>query len=230
MTSLHTNPSHYPTMRGNLLLRSLTAQDAQFLSPYLTRVHFTPGDVVAAPDKHSTAAYFPETAILCFREALSSPSRPVVGLVGQEGMIGWSLLMGCPPSLIASVDMHGGSALAIPADKLIEACRHSASLNVALLRFAHNFIAQMACTIASTAFDTIERRVARWLLMVHDRTEGDSMELTHDHIGGALHVRRASVTDCLHMLEGELILRCTRGRVLVRDRARLEAIAGTSYG
>lgn len=189
------------------------------------------GEVVASPDTELSMIYFPETVVLCFREALREERQPVVGVVGFEGMIGWSLLMGSARStFLAVAEIHAGTALAISSARLLEACSISATLNAVMLRYAHNFMTQMACTIASNACDVMERRVARWLLMLHDRLDGDTIDVTHDHMGSALHVRRASVTDCLHVLEGEGILRCTRGRIVIRDRVRLEQLAGCSYG
>ena len=66
--------------------------------------------------------------------------------------------------------------------------------------------------------------------MFHDRSAGDELRLTHDMLAMLLNVRRASVTDALHILEGERLVRCTRGRVLVRDRIGLQVRAGYSYG
>jgi CRP-like cAMP-binding protein len=78
--------------------------------------------------------------------------------------------------------------------------------------------------------DALEKRLARWLLMNHDRLEGDRIKLTHDQLGVMLGVRRATVTDTLHILEGEGMIRCNRGVIEVCDRKRLLDFAGESYG
>jgi hypothetical protein len=66
--------------------------------------------------------------------------------------------------------------------------------------------------------------------MCHDRIDGDEIRLMHEHIGRMLGVRRATVTDTLHVLEGRLAIRNTRGSIVVRDRRVLEELAGHSYG
>jgi hypothetical protein len=228
---LQSNPNRRTSLRGNLLLRELLRTDAELLEPYVQRVELTTGAVVAAPDAPLATVYFPETVVLCFRDTRRGDCQPAVGLVGLEGMVGWPLLMGGERSpFLAAVEMHGGTALTLPASRLLEACAVSETLRAALLRYADSFILQLASTICSNLADTMERRIARWILMLHDRSEGDALDLTHDHLANALHVRRASVTDCLHCLEGDQVVRCTRGKLVVRDRARLEQIAGFAYG
>lgn len=98
------------------------------------------------------------------------------------------------------------------------------------LGFIETFMVQMGRTLASNLRDPIERRLSRWLLMCHDRLDGDEIHITHKYIGAMLGVRRASVTDSLHVLEGEGAIRSGRGCILVRDRPRLELLAGEAYG
>ena len=211
----------------NLLLQSLRPFDLRLIEPHLQQTRFGAGEVLLSPRMKVAAVIFPETLFVSFRDH----QRVEVGLVGREGMLGWPLLLGSDHSqLTGIVNLEGGTALTLSADRLFEACRVSVSLNQALLRFVDNFMAQMACTIGSNAAHPVERRVARWLLMLHDRSAGNSLALTHDHLGGALHVRRATITDCLHILEGDGLLRCRRGHILIEDRAGLEQVAGAVYG
>jgi CRP-like cAMP-binding protein len=214
---------------ANLLIRLLTPADFRLIQPHLQRVRFSPGEIVVSPDTPLTRLIFPETLTVGFCD--SGRSFAQVGMVGREGIIGWPLLLGADRSMLLSIaQMEGGTGLVIGAERLRETCHISASLSSALLRFVHNFMMQMACTIVSHVSDPIEQRVARWLLMLHDRTSEDTLALTHNHVGNALNVRRASVTDCMHVLEGEGLVRCQRGRIVIRDRARLEQLAGDAYG
>lgn len=211
----------------NLLLRSLAPRDARLLAPHLTRVRLRAGDIVADPGSILDRAIFPETAIISLRDGAGV--GPETAMIGAEGMIGWSLLLGAQRTgLTAVVQLCAGSALAIRARPLREACGISATLQTSLLGFVEVLTRQLTGTISSMP-DAIEKRLARWLLMVHDRYVEDALALTHDHIAAALYVRRASITDCLHLIEGEGVIRCTRGRIVIRDRNRLEALAGSAY-
>ncbi|WP_313536881.1 Crp/Fnr family transcriptional regulator [Sphingomonas sp.] len=225
------NACYAPDIRGNVLLASLPQSDAWLLTPHLSRLHFGARDCVSRTACGSVQLIFPETAVFCVRQALLGDRQPALGLVGHEGLLGWSLLMGVEESFtLATVELQGGTALSIAARPLLDACGKSPTLRAHLLRYADNFLEQMASMLGSNTIDALERRVARWILMLHDRSDGDTLYLTHDEVARALHTRRASVTDCFHVLEGEKILRCERARLTICDRDRLMALAGCSYG
>jgi CRP-like cAMP-binding protein len=226
-----TAPKVPPGAPVNLLMRSLSPGDLRLLSAHLERVRFGGGEILVSPDIALTRVIFPEVLLVAFREGSGMRASPEIGMVGREGMIGWPLLLGSDRTALRGIaQLHGGTGLAIDAHRLRQLCALSETLKDGLLRFVHIFMTQLAGTIVSNASDPIERRMARWLLMIHDRIGEDGFDLTHDHVSSALGVRRASVTDCLHILEGEGLLRCMRGRITIRDRARLEQLAGSSYG
>ena len=215
----------------NLLLQSLSPVDASLIAPHLTRVTLAAGDAVVLPGTAHAFVYFPETAVAAFAETLEDRTLLYVGLIGVEGCIGWPALLGCPLAHDrGTIEMRGGSLLRIPAATLIDVCSVSPSLRARLLSFVRTYALQMARTIAANLRDPVEQRLARWLLMLHDRIDGDEMLLTHDRLAEALNVRRASVTDSLHVLEGHHAVRSSRGHLVVRDRACLERLAGECYG
>ena len=88
----------------------------------------------------------------------------------------------------------------------------------------------MAETMSACASHRIETRLARWILLRHDRVGGDEILVQHDEIADDLSSRRASITDSLHVIEGAGLVRCRRGRILVRDRLALETLARGYYG
>ncbi len=217
--------------RRNRLLGSLASEDYARLRPHLRGVDLAAGQCVSSLSNGHVVACFPVSLVASIAQVMPDGARFEVGLVGSEGVLGWpSLLSLVPEPQAAQVQLGGGSALVIPTERLIAACEASATLHGVLLRFIDSFAVQMSHTIVTTLRDGIEQRLARWLLMLHDRIEGDAMAITHGELASALHVRRASITDALHVLEGERMLRCTRGQIVMRDRARLRAVAGNCYG
>lgn len=88
----------------------------------------------------------------------------------------------------------------------------------------------MSSTAQCNADYTVEERLARWLLMCHDRADGDEIAITHDHMALMLSVRRPGVTVATHMLEGEGIIRARRGLITIIDREKLKGRANGSYG
>ncbi|URW74654.1 helix-turn-helix domain-containing protein [Sphingomonas donggukensis] len=217
-------------LQRNILTASLGAADAAMLAPYLCRVSVSggmrlPGGGVDAQ------VWFPETLVASICETLADGTQVDVGVVGSEGMIGWPVLLSDERVVHGSVArLDGGTALTMAADALVDLCDRRPSLRASLLRFVQSYTVQLAQTVASSLRDGIDARLARLLLMLHDRIAGDDLAVTHIELSAALNVRRASVTDWLHILEGDRIVRCTRGRIVVRDRVGLRAIAGASYG
>lgn len=215
----------------NLLVRAMTPEDFALISPHLQRIRLELDDELTTPGQPFKTLCFPEGGIVSFSDLFKDGTHVGIGHLGYEGLAGWPLLLGSDRAPHeARVTIGGGTALRIGSDRLIEACRASETLNDLLLRFVQAFIVQLSRTIVSNLTQEVEARLARWTLMAHDRLDGDEIEVTHKQIGVMLGVRRASVTDTLHLLEGEGLIRCRRGVVIVRDRAGLHALAGETYG
>jgi hypothetical protein len=106
----------------------------------------------------------------------------------------------------------------------------SPELRNVLLRYSQAFMIQTAHTALANGRAKLEERLARWLLMAHDRVNGDEVPLVHEFLALMLGVRRAGVTVALHMLEGQALIRASRGKIVVLDRQGLEEAANGLYG
>jgi CRP-like cAMP-binding protein len=154
-----------------------------------------------------------------------------VGVVGSEGVVGWTALFGCERSPYrAMVRGRDGTVLRVRTDVLTGLILARPSIGGCLNRFVSAIGVQMAETIGAFASHRIEVRLVRWLLLRHDRTGGDELLVQHDEIAVNLGARRATITDCLHILEGVGLIRCRRGKIAVRDRPGLQALAAGCYG
>lgn len=217
---------------GNLLLRSLPADEFAALAPHLERISFAVDDQIAEFGDPIGSIYFPEAAIAAIlARAEEGPRQLAVGLVGREGFIGWPLLLGddrWPHDVVMRADR--GTALRIGADTFLRITAEQPELHARMLRFANVFMMQMSRTIVSSLVHPVERRMARWILLYHDRLSADEICLTHEEFRLMLGVRRSSVTEALHRLEAHHAVRALRGRVIVRDREKLAALAGDTYG
>lgn len=215
----------------NQLIRLLDHADRGSLMKRLKRVTVEPGTLLLDTAQPITTVYFPETVTVSIERTSGTSKFIETALVGYEGMVGWSALLGCKQSpQRAVVQMRSGTVLAISTDEIVSACARSEGLLATLMRFIEVIMAQMAQAIVSHLRDSLDRRVCRWLLMRHDRVPQDQLFIRHDEISRNLGSRRPSVTDCLHVLEGERLVRCYRGRIIIRDRPGLERLAGESYG
>lgn len=159
-----------------------------------------------------------------------SGQRIEVGCIGNEGLAGVPVILGVGASPHRSFMETDGSAFVIGTDMLMTAARKNADLMSVLLRYVHVFMMQIAATALADGRYNIEQRTARWLLMAHDRLAGDELPLTHDFLALMLGVRRSSVTNALHIVEGEGAIKATRSLITVKDRHALQRLAGASYG
>jgi CRP-like cAMP-binding protein len=215
----------------NRLLASLSSQDLALLRPHLQPVTFAVGDFIARAGAQIDSICFLEQGIAGVLDSLDDDRRYAVALVGAEGFIGWPLLMGSDRSPYdVTMRAERGRALRVPAEALLAAADQSATLRLALLRFVHVLMLQMGRTIVSSLAHAVDRRMARWILLYHDRVQKDEICMTHEEFRLMLGVRRSSVTEALHRLEGEQAIRSVRARVLVHDRAKLMILAGDTYG
>jgi len=216
---------------GNRLLRALPPADFALIGPHLARVRYEVGDEIAEAGTPIGSVWFPEAGVAGILDRTDGDRRLAVGLVGREGMLGWPVLLGEErwPHDVA-MRAETGTAIVISAAALIDATERSLTLARTLLQFAHVFGVQQAQSVCSALIHPVDRRMARWVLLYHDRVEGDEIALTHEEFRLMLGVRRSSITDALHRLESERAVRGLRGRVVVRDRERLLQLAGETYG
>ena len=215
----------------NLLLRSLAEEDFALLAPSLCEAKLKVDEVLASPGEPVRTVCFPEAGIVTIADVMSDGSRLGIGHFGFDGFAGWPVLLGCERSSHeARVTADGGTGIHINPADLLAACRASEGLRDLLLRFVQLFSVQLGRTVVSSLTQSVESRLCRWTLMAHDRIEADEIQVTHAEIGVMLGVRRASVTDALHLLEGQGLIRANRGRVTIRDRDGLRRLAGETYG
>lgn len=223
-------PNIGPSTVQNRLLRSLSPTDFALLLPELEPVQLDVRHVLVTPDQPIEFVYFIERGIGSVVATATDGSRLEVGLFGRDGVSGTSLFLGVDRIPHETFMQVGGAGLRIPADKILALLGDSPTLATSMLKFVQVFTIQTAHTAVANGCYTIEERLARRLLMSHDRVDGDELPLTHEFLAIMLAVRRSGVTVATQVLEGERIIKAERGRITVLDRSGLEKTAGGSYG
>ncbi|WP_347303840.1 Crp/Fnr family transcriptional regulator [Croceibacterium sp. TMG7-5b_MA50] len=156
--------------------------------------------------------------------------RTEVGLVGREGMIGLNTILGGSEIFESIVQVDNATAIAIPAEVMLAQHAQSAALRQLVSHYLLYSMLQLSFSVVSRSNQMMEARLARWLLMCHDRMPGDEIPVTHEFLATMISAQRSGVTVTLHLLEGEGLIRANRGRITIRDRGGLELLAGTTYG
>jgi CRP-like cAMP-binding protein len=217
------------TIRNQLLAR-LPAEDFARMAGELESLPVTRGEILARPNEPVDYVYFPEDGILSLVAVSGEGHRVEAGLLGREG---FGPISGASNGGLAALEamVQGeGTFIRFPAPLFQEMLDGGGPLARGVRAFLHVMAVQVSFTALSNAAHLVEERLARWLLMCHDRLDGDRIVLTHQFLAIMLAVRRPSVTTALHLLEGNGFIHSERGVITVRDRKAMEAFAADVYG
>ncbi len=214
----------------NRLLALMAAEDFALLERHLEPLAQKKSFVLVEADGSVDHVYFPETSIGSIIATSPEGLEVEAGIFGFEGVGPLPAVFGLDRSPHCVMIQVPGTAYRIERTALGRAMERSGSLRDLLLRFAHVQGVQSNFTALSNAVHPVDERLARWLLMGHDRTFGNELALTHEFLAIMLAVRRPSVTTALHVLEGNGFIRAERGFITIRNRRGLEEFAHDAYG
>ncbi len=214
----------------NNLLRLMSPATFSAISAHLEPVDLPRGFELSEPHEEAEYAYFPETGIASIVARSPQGQHAEIGIFGRDGMTPAAVVLDAgsdPFSIFMQVE---GDGFRISTALLKPLLDQDGELKNLLGRYVQALSVQGAFTSLSNAVHHIDERLARWILMCHDRTDGDEISLTHEFLSIMLAVRRPSVTTALHVLEGRKLIYSERGVIIVRDRQALEEFAADAYG
>jgi CRP-like cAMP-binding protein len=217
------------TPTHNRLLSTIPGDEYELIAPYLKEVSFQLGDVLFQPGDNIEHVYFPTSCIISLLTDLADGSGLEVGLVGSEGIVGIAAFLGGPETKVATVQASGG-ALRLRVGLLQESFRKGGFLQKQLLRYTHALMTQISQSVVCNVRHPVEGRMARWLLMYHDRLNVDEFEMTQEFMSHMLGVRRSSVTEVALRLQEKNLISYQRGRITIVDRQGLQLFACECYG
>jgi CRP-like cAMP-binding protein len=214
----------------NLLLRALPPEAFGMLQPHMRPVELPLKFEMVTPDVPTEVVYFLERGLASLVATNSDDESVEVGHIGHDGMAGAHVLLKVNQTPNRTFIQVEGSGISVSVSALLSAVEQVPSANDVLLRYVHCCELQLAHSALANARYNMPERLARWILMCHDRLQDDYLPLTHEFLSLMLGVRRSGVTDQTHFLEGIHAIKATRGNIKVLDRLKLEDIAGGSYG
>ena len=225
-----TSPSRRSLRPRNRLLAALSPADLALLQPHLNSLAVAVRHEIERPNRRIDAVYFMDAGIASVVAVQADKTEVEVGLVGPEGMTGIAVVLGGDQSPHSTYIQFAGEAQRIKADELRKAMRASESLNSLLLKYVQVFNVQTTHTAIANARAHVNQRLARWLLMAHDRTGDKTLPLTHEFLALMLAVRRPGVTEALQSLRRQKLIENGRNKIVVLNRTGIEKVAGNSYG
>ncbi len=217
---------------SNKVLVAIPHAEEAILRLSLTRVRLVGGQVLIEQGQATEHIYFIENGVAALL-AQSAPARPSVqiAMIGREGLVGaLALLDADSPAFGKVVMLLPGTALRIPVVALQRVFQTTPVLQAMSLSWVATLARQLMHAVASSVTDTLMIRCARWLLMAHDRSEGDDLAVTHELIATGLGVRRAGVTLAVTSLQQADLIRSARGRIRVVDRIGMERLVEQDDG
>jgi CRP-like cAMP-binding protein len=212
------------------ILSCLSQQDQDLLLPLLRPVDLPLRKQLESRNRRIEFVYFISRGMASVVANGAGRGGIEIGVIGREGVTGVAVIMATDRSPYDTYMQLAGAGHRISAASLRSAMAESRSLQQLLLRCAYAFTIQTAQTALANGRFKIEERLARWLLMAHDRSDGNELHLTHEFLALMLGVRRPGVTVALSVLEKAGLIKAKRGGVLIIDRIGLEECSNGAYG
>jgi CRP-like cAMP-binding protein len=223
-------PAALPEPQQNRLLAALAPVARQRIYPQLRLVAMPLGKVLYEPGGVLQCVYFPTDCIVSLLYVFTDGMSAEISVVGNEGLIGVSLFMGGETTPSRALVQSAGHAYLMSGERLKEEFSQNGQMQLLILRYTQALITQMAQTAVCNRHHTVDQQLCRWLLLSLDRLRGNQLSMTQELIANMLGVRREGVTEAAGKLQALGIIRYSRGRILVLDREKLEALCCECYG
>jgi CRP-like cAMP-binding protein len=218
-----------PCADGSRLLAALPPSERERLLPSTDVVELAGGQALHERGEPIQWLYFPVTAVVSVVSQLADGHLVEVYTVGCEGVVGLPVALGGESTPFRATVEVPGLARRIAARVVREETSRGGPLKTLLDRYAQALLTQTAQWAACNRLHPIDQRCARWLLLTHDQVQADRFPLTHEMLAVKLGARRQSVTTAARMLQQAGLIRYSRGRIAVLDRAGLEAASCACY-
>jgi CRP-like cAMP-binding protein len=223
-------PMSAPVDRGdNRLLSALPDEAWRKWSPHLEALEMPLGHVLAESGASLRDVYFPTTAIVSLLNVMANGASGEIAIVGNDGIVGVSHFLGGGSMLSRAVVRSAGWGFRLNAQVVMEEFGRSAGARDLFLRYTQALITQMAQTAVCNRHHTVDQQLCRLLLLTPDRLQGSELVITQESMAEALGVRREGVTEAAGRLQNDLVIRYSRGRIVVMDHRALKQRACECY-
>jgi CRP-like cAMP-binding protein len=220
-----------PNRMGNRLLDRLPKHEHKLLIRSEKSISLPRGEEVYRQDdpRGLSHVYFPTSGMVSLTVLMEDGEEVEAGTIGNEGMVGLSVVHGLDFSPTKAISQISGEGLRVPVSAFLKAIKLGGTLDRLVRRYTAYSLRYANQTIACNLLHSVEERICRWLLMCHDRVGKDEFTLTHEFLAEMLGVRRQTVTAIAGMLQTAGIINYRRGVLRVLNRKKLEAASCECY-
>jgi CRP-like cAMP-binding protein len=205
------------------LLSALPQEDYRRLAPTMQSVTLSLGEVIYESSGRLNYVFFPTTSIVSLLYTMENGSIAEMGIVGNDGVVGVALFLGGETTPNRAVVQIEGEAMRMTAKTLREEFGRAGAFQQILLRYTQALITQISQTAVCNRLHSVEQRLCRWLLLIHDRLKSDELLMTQEFIANMLGGRRESVTVAAGRLQASGLIYYSRGHIRILDRKGLES-------
>jgi CRP-like cAMP-binding protein len=213
----------------NYLLAALPRNDFDRLLTQCEEVELFFSEVLYYSGEFIPHIYFPIGSFISLVTSVDQNANLEMGLVGNEGMLGVTTILGVEIAPFQALVQGAGLALRIPVQSFLLELKQSAALQQALNHYLYVLMRQLAQTAACNRYHIVEARLARWLLMTQDRANSDQLNITHVFLAYMLGVRRVGITQAANSLLKKNLISYKRGVITMLDRVGLESVSCSCY-
>jgi CRP-like cAMP-binding protein len=214
---------------ANKLLRLLVPAAYQRVARHLAPATLNARAVLYTPNQPIHTIYFPNTAVICQMTVMSNGDTLETGTVGLEGASWISASIGAPSMPCETIVAIGGDVLALDIGDLDREMRENEPFRDVLTQYSHALLIHSMRLTGCTGLHSLEQRCARWILTTLDRVTADRFSITHEFLAMLLGASRPSVSLVIEDFQRRGMLREKRGRVLMGDRQKLQAVSCDCY-
>jgi CRP-like cAMP-binding protein len=217
------------TWPRNRLLVALPARNFKQLMPELEHVEYRRQQVLTDADGSLHDIFFPDEGIVSAVAVYADGSIIEMANVGREGSTGFQAVLGAKTSSARLMVQVPGTGARMPRPAFVRAMEEMPAFRNLMMAHVRAFLEQAMVSAACNGAHSLRQRLARWLLMMHDRHDGDVLPLTHELLANTLGVHRPTVTKAARALQHAGLIERGRGHVTIRDRGGLVGASCECY-
>ena len=221
--------SEHSVLHDNRLLGALEPAIRTRINPHLEPVKLKLGVIVCEAGGLLRHAYFPQGAVLSLLTVLENGSAIETANIGREGAFGLFAAMYSRVSFNRCLVQLEGEMVRCPIELLQSEFKRSEQVRDLFVSYSETLLSQVQQTVACNAMHTTEEKMCRWLLMMHDRAEGEALPYTHEFLSHMLGANRKSVTLAAQSMQMAGLISYRRGKIQVLDRPGLEKASCECY-
>jgi hypothetical protein len=218
-----------PPSERNRLLLALPPDELAAIDSRLELIDLPADSLIAQKDGRIGFVHFPQTVVLSSLTVMQNGDAVEACTTGFEGFVGVPVLLGGEVSSTRLVAQVPGFSRRVAASAFPAILAAAPSLRRILERYVITMITEISVTAACNRLHSLEQRCARWLLLTHDRVMGDAFQLTQEYLASMLGVRRAGVSGVAGKLQAAALIKYSRGRIMILDRAGLQGVVCECY-